>query len=121
MYGSAALALRGVEVVPGDIDVNVSDAYRAGELFDDLMVTPVEELDGSVASRVGRAFCGAIIEWLSEPDAEIDDPGETHVSKARTSRICSRPWSGVATASRCPRYRRSSPAASAAALPIASS
>ena len=43
--------------MPGDINVNVSDAYLAGELFDDLLITPIEELDGWVAKRVGRAFC----------------------------------------------------------------
>jgi hypothetical protein len=78
LYGSAALAVRGIEVRPGDIDVNVSDAYLAGELFDDLLVTPVEELDRWVAKRVGRAFCGAIIEWSSEPHPELDDPANPH-------------------------------------------
>jgi hypothetical protein len=38
--------VRGIEVTPGDIDVNVSDAYLAGELLDDLLITPIEELDG---------------------------------------------------------------------------
>jgi hypothetical protein len=31
LYGSAALAVRGIEVLPGDIDINVSDAYLAGD------------------------------------------------------------------------------------------
>jgi hypothetical protein len=42
------------------------------------MITPVEALDGWVAKRVGRAFCGAIVEWLSEPNAEIDDARNPH-------------------------------------------
>lgn len=74
LYGSAALAVRGIEIEPGDIDVNVSDAHRAGCIFDDLLVTPVEELEGWAAKRIGRAFYGAIVEWLSEPHSEIDDP-----------------------------------------------
>lgn len=78
LYGSAALAVRGIEIIPGDIDVNVDDAYLAGELFDDLLVTPVEELDQWVAKRIGRAFFGAIIEWLSEPHAHMDDPVDPH-------------------------------------------
>jgi hypothetical protein len=78
LYGSAALAVRGLEIAPGDIDVNVGDAYLAGELFGDLLVTPVEELDRWVAKRIGRAFYGAIIEWSSEPHAELDDPCNPH-------------------------------------------
>jgi hypothetical protein len=74
LYGSAALAVRGIDIAPGDIDVNVSDADLTGSIFDDLLVTPVEELQGWAAKRIGRAFHAAIIEWLSEPHLEIDDP-----------------------------------------------
>jgi hypothetical protein len=75
LYGSAALAVRGIDVAPGDVDVTVSDAHLVGELMDDLLVGPIEELDGWVAKRIGRAFCGAIVEWLSEPYAANDVPG----------------------------------------------
>lgn len=78
LYGSAALAVRGIDVRPGDIDVNVDDADLAGEIFDDLLITPVLELDAWVAKRVGRAFSGAIIEWLSDPHPELDDPVNPH-------------------------------------------
>jgi hypothetical protein len=74
LYGSAALAVRGIDITPGDIDVNVSDAHRVGRIFDDLLVTPVEELEGWAAKRLGRAFHEAIVEWLSEPHPEKDDP-----------------------------------------------
>jgi hypothetical protein len=39
-----------------------------------VLVTPVERMDGWVANYVGRAFCHAVIEWLSEPRADLDDP-----------------------------------------------
>ena len=78
LFGSAALAVRGIDIAPGDIDVNVSDADLAGSIFDDLLVTPVEELEGWVARRIGRAFHEAIIEWLSEPHPENDDPANPH-------------------------------------------
>lgn len=74
LYGSAALAIRGIEVQPGDIDLNVSDCELTGKIFDDLLITPVEQLDGWVAHCGGRAFSHAIIEWLSEPRADLDDP-----------------------------------------------
>jgi hypothetical protein len=76
LYGSAALAVRGIDVEPGDIDISVSDAELLGTIFDDLLVTPVEHLEGWVAGRIGRAYHEAIIEWLSEPHATNDDPTE---------------------------------------------
>jgi hypothetical protein len=40
LYGGAALAVRGFDIEPADIDINVSDAKLTGHIFDDLMVTP---------------------------------------------------------------------------------
>lgn len=67
LYGSAALAVRGARVSPGDVDFAVSNAIRTGELFEDFLVEPVTELDGWVADAIGRAFHGALFEWLSAP------------------------------------------------------
>jgi hypothetical protein len=78
LYGSAALAVRGLPMAPGDIDVRVDDAALAGRVFDDLLVTPVERLDGWVAAYAGRAFCGAVVEWIAEPHAVLDDPSAPH-------------------------------------------
>ena len=75
LYGSGALAVRGLAVQPRDIDLRVDDAALAGDVCDDLLVTPVERLDGWVAKHAGRAFCHAVLEWLAEPDPELDDPG----------------------------------------------
>ena len=61
LYGSGALAARGLPIEPRDVDVHVDDAQLAGRLFDDLLVTPVERLDGWVARHVGRAFAGAVV------------------------------------------------------------
>jgi hypothetical protein len=47
-------------------------------VFDDLLVTPVERMDGWVAAFTGRAFCGAIVEWLAGPHAALDDPAAPH-------------------------------------------
>lgn len=78
LYGSAALAVRGIDMAPGDIDLHVDDPYVAGRLFDDVLVTPVERLDGWAATHVGRAFDGAVLEWLAGPHAELDDPDDPH-------------------------------------------
>jgi len=78
LYGSGALAVRGLDVEPRDLDINVSDALEAGRAFDDLLITPVERMNKWVAKYTGRAFCHAIIEWLSEPLAEHDDVAAPH-------------------------------------------
>jgi hypothetical protein len=73
LYGSCALAVRGLDVEPGDVDLNVDDAEKTGRLLDDLLVSPVERFTGWVAGAGGRAFCHAIVEWLAEPRVELDD------------------------------------------------
>jgi hypothetical protein len=78
LYGSAALAIRGIAVEPGDIDINLSDCMVMGRIFDDLLVTPVERMHGWVARCGGRAFAHATIEWISEPLVELDDPTAPH-------------------------------------------
>jgi hypothetical protein len=78
LYGSGALAVRGLAVEPGDLDFHVDDAFLAGRIFDDVLVTPVMHMDGWVADYTGRAFSHAIIEWLSAPRAELDDASAPH-------------------------------------------
>lgn len=78
LYGSAALAVRGLAIEPGDIDINVSDTWLAGRLFDDVLVAPVSEMRGWVAKSGGRAFRSAIIEWLADPLVEYDDAAAPH-------------------------------------------
>ena len=74
LYGSAALAVRGLAVAPGDIDVHVDDAFALGRVLDDWLVTPVERMTGWVAAEHGRAFNGAVVEWIARPDPALDDP-----------------------------------------------
>jgi hypothetical protein len=102
LYSSAALAVRGLPVAPGDIDLHVDDPFAAARLFDDVLITPVERLDGWAAADVGRAFLrGAVVEWLAAPPAALDDPHE----QGPSSPIASRPCAGAATTSRSRRRR----------------
>ena len=78
LYGSGALAVRGLDIEPGDIDINVNDSSLAERIFADLLITPVLEMQGWVAEHTGRAFHGAIVEWLSNPHAENDDASAPH-------------------------------------------
>lgn len=52
LYGSGALAVRGIDIQPGDLDFWVSDSQRAGRIFEDLLVEPVTtsgEMSGPMA------------------------------------------------------------------------
>ncbi|WIX79932.1 hypothetical protein QRX50_03780 [Amycolatopsis carbonis] len=88
-YGSGALAVRGIDVDPGDLDFSVDDAHLAGELFEDLLVEPVSEFTGWVADRGGRAFAGCVVEWI----AGVHDTGEPH-EQSRTGRLDHVRWRG---------------------------
>lgn len=72
LYGSAALAARGLPIEPGDLDLAVDDPRAAAELLDDLMVEPVTFHPHWVAAWTARAFDGACIEWLAEPRPPAD-------------------------------------------------
>jgi hypothetical protein len=69
LYGSGALAVRGADIVPGDLDFAVDNPHRAGELFRDLLVEPVTGPLDWEARWIGRAFCGALFEWSAEATA----------------------------------------------------
>jgi hypothetical protein len=70
LAGSAALAIRGIESRPRDLDLVVDDARKAGALFEDLLIEPVTPMVGWVADWFGRAFGGALIEWVAGVHAQ---------------------------------------------------
>jgi hypothetical protein len=72
LYGSAALAVRGIEIVPGDLDFAVDDAHHAGKIFHDLLVEPVTGPLDWVATWIGRAFHGALFEWSAQASPEVE-------------------------------------------------
>jgi hypothetical protein len=76
LAGSAALAVRGIDVSPRDLDVitDAAGAQRLGELLLDSLVEPVFASEGWVARWWGRAFFGARVEWVGEVASSVDDP-----------------------------------------------
>ena len=64
LIGTAALAIRGVRVTPGDIDVVTDEAgaQLLADLYRDELVFPVMHWPGM--GLFGRAFDGARVEWL---------------------------------------------------------
>lgn len=65
LYGSGTLAVRGIDIMPGDLDFWVDDADLAGRIFEDLLIEPVTTMTGWIADKGGRAYSGCIVEWLS--------------------------------------------------------
>lgn len=75
VVGSVALALRGVDVRPGDIDVltTLEGTDALGEAYRDVLVVPVATEPGF--GRWGRAFTGGIrVEWLGTPTRIQEGP-----------------------------------------------
>lgn len=68
LYGFGALAIRGIDVDPGDLDFCVDDAGLAGAIFDDLLIEPVTmmtdwmpiEVVAVAANRVSGALCAVL-------------------------------------------------------------
>jgi hypothetical protein len=75
VVGSVALAVRGVDVRPGDIDVitTVEGADVLGDSYRDVLVVPVADDPGF--GIWGRAFTRGIrVEWLGNPARAQDGP-----------------------------------------------
>jgi hypothetical protein len=92
LYGSGALAVRGIDVDPGDLDFCVSDAQLAGYIFKDLLVEPVTKMNGWVADYGGRAFSGCLFEWIAGVHSEVDEPLPHEQGLAAAQRIESVRW-----------------------------
>jgi len=77
LAGSAALAVRGAPIEPGDLDVicDTGDAVTIGELFSDSLIEPVTRgpMDW-LCEWQGRAFWGMRIEWAGGINPAVDDP-----------------------------------------------
>jgi hypothetical protein len=94
LYGSGGLAIRGINVQPGDLDFWVSDAKLAGDIFEDLLVEPVTTMSGWIADRIARAFSGCLFEWMADVHPEVDEPWpheQGPVARGRLETVC---WRG---------------------------
>jgi len=71
LAGSAALAIRGIDVLPRDLDLVTDNAgaQKLGDLLSDYLVEPVLSTSGWVANWFGRAFLHMRVEWIG-----VDDP-----------------------------------------------
>ncbi len=92
--GSAALAVRGLDVAPRDLDlVDGRDGTgRLADLLRDHLVEPVTR--GWISDAFGRAFLHARIEWIGGIDAGADEPLVGDVGPTAASRLETVAWRG---------------------------
>lgn len=73
LCGSAALAVRGVELTPRDIDLVVVDHEATVEALAHLLIQPPQRKDGWIAEWFGRAWDGTRLEWVAGTRPDLDD------------------------------------------------
>jgi hypothetical protein len=94
LAGSAALAVRGLQVEPRDLDLVVaeSDAGRTAELFHDALIEPAVEVQNWISRWFGRAWLGARVEWIAGVSAEVDEPLPSDFGPAAAARLSEVRW-----------------------------
>ena len=97
LTGSAALAVRGINILPRDIDLIVAEAdcVRLGELLADYLVEPVIRNVGWIANWCGRTFINARLEWVSGVIDRVDTPNVSGFGPTATKMLEVVKWSGA--------------------------
>ena len=95
LTGSGALAVRGVAVTPGDLDLVVAaeDACRVGDLLLDGLIEPVTRVDW-FCEWWGRAILGARVEWVGGVGPASDEPEPTDFGLAAAAALETVRWRG---------------------------
>jgi hypothetical protein len=94
LSGSAALAVRGIDIAPRDLDFAVADSHALGRLLQDALVEPVTRMREWVAEWFGRAFLGALVEWVSDVRSPIVDDHGLEQGAEAASRLERVQWEG---------------------------
>ena len=94
LVGSAALAVRGLQVEPRDIDFVVSDAdaRRAADAFEDVLIEPAVETDGWISRWFGRAWIDARVEWIAGVSPTVDEPVPSDFGPAAAAALAVIEW-----------------------------
>jgi hypothetical protein len=98
LTGSTALAVRGLDIAPRDLDLIVDDASapKLGELLLDYLVEPVLPSTGWIGNWFGRAFLHARLEWVGGVNASVDTPHVSDFGPTAASRLEAVNWHGKA-------------------------
>ena len=96
LVGSAALAVRGLDVMPGDIDLVVAarDVPAFALALRDVLVEPVTPIEGWVVDCFGRAFHGAVIDIAGGVNGQADLPLPSDFGPVAAARLETIAWRG---------------------------
>jgi hypothetical protein len=96
LTGSAALAVRGLDITPRDLDLIVDNASapKLGELLLDYLVEPVLPSTGWIGNWFGRAFLHVRLEWVGGVHASVDTPHVSDFGPTAASRLEVVNWHG---------------------------
>ncbi len=95
LTGSAALAVRGAPIEPGDLDLvcTTEEAIWLGQVFADALIEPVAKSGGGwISDYWGRAFWAARIEWIGGPKPAVDKPLPSDFGPVAASRLQTVRW-----------------------------
>jgi hypothetical protein len=97
LTGSAALAVRGLQLEPRDLDLVVAepDVTRTAEAFATWLIEPVVETEGWIARWFGRAWLGARVEWIAGVSKAADQPHPSDFGPAAASALTRIEWEGL--------------------------
>lgn len=98
LAGSAALAARGLDVAPRDLDVIVDDdgARQLAELLADVLVDPLSPVTGWICNWWGRAFLHARVEWVGGVGPQVDEPAVADFGPTAARSLETIEWRGRA-------------------------
>jgi hypothetical protein len=95
LTGSAALAVRGLDVAPRDLDLVTGDdgAHVLAELLEDALVEPLQPADW-FCRWWGRAFLGARVEWVGGVGPAADEPEPSDFGLVAAASLEAVSWRG---------------------------
>ena len=98
LCGSAALAVRGLDVRPGDVDLKISgmDVRRLNDLMLGHLVEPLVPVEGWVCGWWSRAFLYARLEWMGAVSPAADEPDVSDYGPEAELRAETIIWRGYA-------------------------
>lgn len=96
LTGSAALTVRGIDIVPHDFDIVLDDegAHKLGELLSDCVFEPVIDCEGWICKWFGRAFLHARIEWIGAVNNSADEPEVSEFGPTAENSLETVDWRG---------------------------
>jgi predicted nucleotidyltransferase len=97
LCGSTALAVRGIDVEPRDVDLVTEDHAAVVEALGNALIEPVSRDSERtwVAEWFGRAYLGARVEWIAGVYPEVDEgSSQNEIGPEAASRLERVDWNG---------------------------